>query len=248
MTKIIFLLLFTAFNLFGSTLNVAVAANVSYAINDLITAFNKTHPDVKVQTTLGGSGKLTAQINNGAPYDILMSANMKYPESLYKNGQGITKPTVYAQGALALFSTRARDFSKGINIVTNEHIHRIAIANPNTAPYGKASVQALKNAKLYEKVKSKFIYGESISQTVAFSVTAADLGFIAKSSLYSDKMKRYKENKNWIALDSNIYTPIQQGIIILKRAKDKQDAKAFYDFILSPKAQEIFVRYGYTLP
>jgi molybdate transport system substrate-binding protein len=248
MTKIIFLLLFTAFNLFGSTLNVAVAANVSYAINDLITAFNKAHPDVKVQTTLGGSGKLTAQINNGAPYDILMSANMKYPESLYKNGQGITKPTVYAQGALALFSTRARDFSKGINIVTDTNIHRIAIANPNTAPYGKASVQALKNAKLYEKVKSKFIYGESISQTVAFSVTAADLGFIAKSSLYSDKMKRYKENKNWIALDSNIYTPIQQGIIILKRAKDKQDVKAFYDFILSPKAQEIFVRYGYTLP
>ncbi|WP_297440685.1 molybdate ABC transporter substrate-binding protein [Sulfurimonas sp.] len=248
MKKTVFLLLFIMTNLFAEKLNIAVAANVGYAINDLVTAFNKTHPSTKVQITLGGSGKLTAQINRGAPYDILMSANMKYPQSLYKTGQGASKPRVYAQGALALFSAKVRDFSQGINIVKNKDIHRIAIANPKTAPYGKASVQALQNAKLYEAVKSKFIYGESIAQTVAFSVTAADLGFIAKSALYSDKMQAYKENKNWIALDTKLYTPIKQGIIILKRAKTNTAAKAFYDFISSTQAQKIFQRYGYTLP
>jgi len=220
MKKTVFLLLFTAFNLFGNTLTIAVAANVSYAINDLITAFNKTHPDTKVEVTLGGSGKLTAQINNGAPYDILMSADMKYPQALYKSGLGVSKPTVYAQGALAIFSTRVRDFSDGIAIVTNKNIRRIAIANPKIAPYGKATIQALKNAKLYTKVKNKFIYGESISQTVAYSVTATDLGFIAKSSLYSNKMQRYKENKYWISVDTKLYTPIQQGIVLLKDTKE----------------------------
>jgi molybdate transport system substrate-binding protein len=247
MLKIAFLLLFTAYNLFAGTINVAVAANVSYAINDLIVAFNKTYPDIKVQITLGGSGKLTAQINHGAPYDIFMSANMKYPQALYKNRQGITKPTVYVQGSLAIFSTKTLNFSRGINIVTSKKIRLIAIANPKTAPYGKASVEALKNAKLYKKIKNKLVYGESISQALAYSVTAADLGFIAKSSLYSSKMKRYKQYKNWVAVAPKLYTPIKQGIIILKNATNNKDAKAFYDFILSSKAKKIFQHYGYTV-
>ncbi len=93
-------------------INIAVAANVSYAINDLIKEFNQTNPNTKVRVTLGSSGKLTAQIKHGAPYDLFMSANMKYPNSLYKDNIAITKPVVYAQGSLAILSSKKKRFFK----------------------------------------------------------------------------------------------------------------------------------------
>ena len=244
--KTIFLLfIFLTSLLNAANINIAVAANVSYAIGELKSAFEKQYPDINVAIILGGSGKLTAQIKNGAPYDILMSANMNYPKALYKEKLAITKPLIYAQGSLAILSNKPKDFNKGLNIV--QEVKTIAIANPKTAPYGKATIEALKNAKLYEKVKSKFVFAESISQTVAYSVTAADIGFIAKSALYSAKMKKFKEGRNYIDVPSKLYTPINQGIVILKRAKNNKDALAFYNFILGKKAKEIFQRYGYSV-
>ena len=247
MKKTLFTLLFITLSLHAKSINVAVAANVSYAMPALVSEFNKQYPHIKVQTTLASSGKLTAQIQHGAPYDIFMSANMKYPVALYKNGLALTKPVVYAQGSLAMLSTKKRDFKDGIRIVTNKDIKRIAIANPNTAPYGKAAVEALKNAGLYTKIKSKFIYGESVSQTVAYTVTAADLGFIAKSSLFSPKMKRFKKGINFIDVDPKLYTPISQGIVLLKYSVKKREAQAFYNFILSKEAKNIFKLYGYRV-
>ena len=176
-----------------------------------------------------------------------MSADMNFPESLYEEKIAITKPMIYAQGALALFSPKKLDLSKGINLLSDDNISKIAIANPKTAPYGEATIEALKNVNLEEKVKNKFIFGESISQTVAYTTTAADVGFIAKSSLYDEKMKDYKENIDWITVDSKLYTPINQGIVIIKNAKENSEVKAFYDFILSPKAKEIFEKYGYIV-
>ena len=244
--KIILTLFIAILSLYAQQINVAVAANVSYAMPALIKAFEKQHPDITVETTLGGSGKLTAQIKNGAPYDIFMSANMKYPQALYKEDLAITKPRIYAEGALAILSTKERDFSQGMNIVKSVNI--IAIANPKTAPYGAATVEALKNAKLYNEIKNKFVYGQSIAQTVAFTMTAADIGFIAKSALYSSKMKRFQKERNYIEVPSKLYTPIKQGIVLLKRAKGNQAADAFYTFIATPEARKIFHNYGYTLP
>lgn len=229
-------------------IKIAVAANVSYAIDDLKKEFNKTHPHIKVKVTLGGSGKLTAQIHNGAPYQLFMSANMKYPEFLYQKGIAISKPIVYAQGSLAYLSIKNIDFSEGINLVKNENIKRIAIANPKTAPYGKATVEALKNAKLYDIIKKKFIYGESISQTVSYTVTATDLGFIAKSALFSPKMAQYKKGINWADVNPELYTPINQGLVILKNGKNNSEVKAFYDFIRSKKAKKILIDFGYLVP
>lgn len=246
MKKILLFVFLTIVSLYGEKINIAVAANVSYAIDDLIKEFNKTNPNTKVQVTLGSSGKLTAQIKNGAPYDLFMSANMKYPEALYKDEIAITKPLVYAKGSLAIISSKKRDFSKGLNIIKEDEIRRIAIANPKTAPYGKATIEALKNANI--DVSKKYIYGESISQTVSYAITATDLGFIAKSSLYSSKMKRFKKDINWIDLDPKLYTPINQGIVILKKAKSSQETKAFYDFILSENAKKIFKEFGYLIP
>ena len=240
-----FVLIYT--NVFAGQINVALAANVSYAIDELIAQFNQSEPNIKVNVTLGSSGKLTAQIKNGAPYDIFMAANMKFPQALYDEKIAITKPVIYAQGALAMLSSKELDFSKGINLIEDEIISKIAVANPKTAPYGTAAIEAIKNANLLEKVENKFVYGESISQTVIYSTGIADIGFVAKSSLYDKKLSSFIENKNWISVDSKLYTPIKQGIIITKNAKENIDAKAFYDFILSKKAKEIFNNYGYIV-
>jgi len=246
--KLILGSLLVSSSLFAGDIKIAVAANVSYAIEDLKKEFNKLYPNTKVKVTLGSSGKLTAQISHGAPYQLFMSANMKYPNALYKNNIAITKPIVYAKGSLAYLSIKKQDFSKGIKLVENPNIKRIAVANPKTAPYGIATAQALKNAGVYNNIKKKFIYGESISQTVSYTVTAADIGFIAKSSLYSPKMAKYKKGINWIDVDTKLYNPIDQGIVILKNAKDNKEVKAFYQFILSSKAKEILKDFGYLIP
>ncbi|WP_200764023.1 molybdate ABC transporter substrate-binding protein [Nitrosophilus alvini] len=247
MKKFFAALLFIANSLIAGKINIAVAANVSYAIDELKAEFAKTHPKTKVQVTLGSSGKLTAQIKHGAPFELFMSADMKYPEMLYKEKIAVTKPVVYAEGALAYLSTKKQDFSNGINLLTENRIRRIAIANPKTAPYGKAAVEAMKNANVYDKVKEKLIYAESISQTVAYTITAADIGFVAKSSIYSPKMRKYKEGGNWADVDPKLYTPIKQGVVILKKGANNKEVKAFYNFVLSDRAKSIFKKYGYII-
>ncbi len=247
MKKVVIGLLLAAASVFAGEINIAVAANVSYAMEELKAEFAKISPKTTVQVTLGSSGKLTAQIKNGAPYGLFMAANMKFPEALYEEKIATTAPIVYAQGALAYLSTKSLDFSKGIALVTEESIGKIAVANPKTAPYGTAAIEAMKNGKVYEQVKDKFVFAESISQTVAYATTAADVGFIAKSSLYSSKMSMYKEGVNWASVDPKLYTPIKQGIVLLSAAGDNAEYKAFYDFILSDKAKTIFKNYGYIV-
>ncbi len=247
MKKIILTLILSISSLLAGEINIAVAANVSYAMDELKAEFAKISPQTKVQVTLGSSGKLAAQITNGAPYGVFMSANMKFPEALYVQGSATTKPVVYAQGSLAYLSVQKQDFSQGINLLISKNINKIAIANPTTAPYGKAAIEAIQKAGIYNQVKDKFVFAESISQTVTYAITAADIGIIAKSSLYSPKMKQYKEGVNYAEVDPKLYTPIQQGIVLLKFANNNKEYKAFYDFILSEKAKIIFKKYGYII-
>ncbi len=240
------LLLFTTLS--AGTVNLALSANVSYAAADLVAAFGKHHPGTKVRVTLGSSGKLTAQILHGAPYTLFLSADMKYPEALYEKGLAVTKPVVYAEGTLALFSKKPRDFSKGLALLADASVRRIAIANPRSAPYGKAALQAIRSAELPAEVEKKFIYGESVSQTTAYAMTAADVGLIAASSLHSPKMARFEKRRHWITVDPKLYTPIAQGIVILKKGAHDPETKAFYDFMLGRESRAILARYGYRLP
>ena len=232
----------------AGTVRIAVAANVSYAMEDLKQAFSKNHPHTKIQVILGSSGKLTAQISHGAPYQVFLSANMAYPEALYAEKVAVTIPKVYAKGTLALFSVKRYDLSQGLSLLTSERVHRIATANPKTAPYGKAAKEAMVNAGVYGKVKKKFIFGESISQTVTYAVTAADIGLVATSSLYSRQMRRYAEHLHWEVLKPTLYRPIAQGVVILKQGKGDPEVKAFYDFMLGAEAKKILNAYGYQLP
>ncbi len=244
--KFLVLLCFTNF-IFAKDVILALSANVSYAIEDLKKEFNTIYPNINVKVIIGGSGALTAQIKNNAPFDVFMSANMKYPQFLYDEKLAITKPLIYAKGSLCLFSNKKQDLSKGLFLLEDKNVQKIAIANPKTAPYGKASVEALKNAKIYKKIQNKFIYGQNISQTLIYSLKVANIGLIAKSSLFSSKMKKFKENINWKEVSQKYYTPIEQGIVMLKNAQKNEDAKKFYDFILSKKSQKILKEYGYLV-
>ena len=248
MKKLLILPLLLSLFAEAATLRVALAANVSYAMPELIAAFRKHHPDTQVQTTVSGSGKLAAQIRNGAPYDLFLSANMAYPQALHAAGVATGAPRVYAQGALALLSDSPRDLTRGLRVLSDPAIAHIAVANPRTAPYGKAAFEALTSAKLLEALRPKFVYGESIAQTVAYTIHGADIGIIAKSALYAPQMRRYKAGSNWVDVDASLYRPIDQGMVVLKASKNMAEAKALYDFLLSDEARAIFTRYGYRLP
>ena len=168
--KYFFISLYLCGALSAGEIRIAVAANVSYAIEELKASFAQQNPDIKVNVVLGSSGKLTAQIKNGAPYGLFMSANMKYPQALYEDGLALEKPHVYAKGTLACLSVKKQDLSEGITLLKDKRIRKIAIANPKTAPYGKASLEAMKNAGIYDEVKAKLVYAESISQAVSYTL------------------------------------------------------------------------------
>lgn len=251
MKKILIFLTLCVFG-YSANINIAAAANVTYAFKELESQFKKENPDTSINVTLGASGNLVAQIQNGAPFDVFMAANMKFAQKLYDENLAVTKPVIYAQGALALLTLRTNvtDLSKGLEALKSENVKLIAIANPKTAPYGEASVETLKKLGIYEIIKSKIIEAKSIGETLTQTLTATDAGFVAASALHEEGLKKYnlKENVNYILIDQKLYSPINQGIVITKHGKDNMDAKKFYDFVLSEKGKAIFKAYGYNIP
>jgi len=231
----------------ASEITVVGAANVQFTLDELKAEFTK-ETGIDVKTVIGSSGKLSAQIENGAPFDVFLSADMKYPSKLYTEGFSLRSPKVYAKGTLILWTMKNFDLRKGINILSDPKIQKIAIANPDLAPYGRQAINALKYYKLYEPLQKELVTAESISQANEFiSTGAADIGFTAKSVVLAPSMK---DKGQWIEVDSKAYEPIAQGVIVLKYGDDhhSKEAHEFYDFLFSVPAKEIFKKYGYQLP
>ena len=247
MRRIGVLWIVAAVALFAQTVRVATAANMSFALPELVKRFSAAHPGADIEMVVGGSGKLRAQIENGAPFDLFLSANTAYPDALAAKGLSLGNPVVYAKGALALLSVNGAPLASDLSTLTDARYTRIAVANPVTAPYGVAAREALTHAGIYDKVKPKLIYGESISQTVVYTLNAADGGIIAKSALFSPKLSRFKEGEAWVAVDTTLYTPIAQGMVLLRHAEDNPDAKAFFEFLQSDEAKGVLRRYGYEV-
>lgn len=244
MKKLLLLLVLCAFG-FGAELKIAAAANVTYAFEDIKAEFAKTHPKDTLDVSLGSSGKLVAQVKNGAPFEVFMAANVAFAQSLYDDKFAVTKPVVYARGSVAMMSVRGFDLSKGLEVLKDPKVKTIVIANPQTAPYGTASVEAFKNAGIYDAIKHKIITANSIGDALNQTISAGDVGFIAASSMYSPKMKEYKEGKDFVLVDPKLYTPIDQAMVLLKNGEKSKLAKEFYDFILSEQGKAIFKKYGY---
>ena len=245
MKKLLVFLALAAFA-FSAELKVAAAANVAVVANELKKEFGKTHPNDNVEITLASSGKLVAQIKEGAPFELFMAANINFAKALSDEGFGASEPVVYAKGKLALFSAHGIDVSKGLEALKDEKIKTIVIANPKTATYGTASMQAMQKAGIYDEIKGKIIESGSIGEALSQTMNAADVGFVAGSALYDEKMAHFKEGKDFIFVDSALYEPIAQAMVITKKGENSKLAKEFYDFILSDSAKAIFAKYGYA--
>lgn len=256
---VFFLLLFPFCLYFGScsptespNLNIATAANASYAITEIQKEFT-AKTGIPTDIIIGSSGKLTAQIKEGAPYDIFISADMKYPNTLFENGMAVKEPAVYAKGQLVLWSFNT-SIPPYLDSLSNQQIRKIAIPNPKTAPYGKAAFEALNKNNLLEKIESKFVYGESISQTNQFITSkTVDIGFTSKSVVlapqFSEFSKKTTSKGNWTLVNPKNHSPILQGVIVVKRnqAPDKlEQAKQFYAFLFSEQGKQILRKYGYN--
>lgn len=225
------------------TVVIACASNVQFAMEELCKEFEKEN-SIKTSIIVASSGKLTAQIIEGAPYDIFVSADLKFPNKVYSEGKGFRKPEIYAYGQLMLISINPA-ISVDLNFINNEKIKHIAVANPKTAPYGRAAESVLHYYNLYEGLEKKLVYGESVSQTNQFiSTGAAEIGFTSYSSLSA-----FPKPNNYLLIDPDVHSPIEQGAILIKNtAKNDLDAEKFYLFLFSQKAREILIKYGYQLP
>ena len=248
MRKLIFIILILGlFNYLNAQnkITVAVAANMQFPMKALKEKF-ENETGIKVDIILSSSGKLTQQIQEGAPYDVFISADTSYPQTLYRKGFAPTAPQVYAKGVLVLWTMNTNITpSKDLKILLNKNVKKIAAANPKIAPYGVAAEQVLKSYNIYDQVKTKLVFGESITQTNQFITSqSADIGFTAKSVVLSDEMK----NKGtWIELNHDDYPPILQAAVLLKYGIENNSsaARKFYDFLFSATAKDIYKKYGY---
>jgi molybdate transport system substrate-binding protein len=216
---------------------------MQFVIKDLVKNFSAT-TGIECEIIISSSGKLTAQINEGAPFDVFVSANLKYPNDLYKKGLTIDQPKIYAFGKLVLW-TMKEDLSPLLFNLTNENIKHIAIPNPKTAPYGKAAMEALNFVNLLEKTKDKLVYGESISQVNQFiNSQVVEVGFTSLSVVTSPQIKGKGTYK---IIDDSYYHSIAQGIVCIKSDTPKEkNALKFSDYLFSEKGKEILNTFGYS--
>ncbi len=231
-------------------LTIAAAANLTSVAADLASAFRAVHPDIALDFVFGASGALTTQIQNGAPFQVFMAADTGFPDRIVKAGLAAGDWKVYARGKLVLLSATPRDFSRGFGLLTAPNVERIAIANPETAPYGKAAVQALRAAGVWDAVKAKAVTAQNIAQAVQYTLAAADLGFVNKSALYTKDLAAYadKEGVNWMEIDPGTHDPIDQAFVVLKAAGGDPAAAAFAAFLASDAGRKVFLAAGYAVP
>ena len=232
---------------FADTLHIAVAANVQFAFEELAATFTRD-TGITLTSSIGSSGKLTAQIQASAPFDVFLSADMDYPTALYKRGLAGGPPVVYAYGTLVLWSLGDMDLSTGLDALNDSRIKRIALPNPKLAPYGREALHALAYYKLDAAVQPKLVMGENIAQVNQYiSSRSADIGFTAKSVVLSPRLHNQGQ---WIDVPAAAYTPIAQGVVMLifGQRNHAQAAQRFMEFLHSPNARAILQRYGYGLP
>ncbi|WAC10292.1 molybdate ABC transporter substrate-binding protein [Dyadobacter pollutisoli] len=224
---------------------VATAANVQYVMKEIQKEFARETGE-EIQIVVGSSGKLTAQIREGAPFDVFVSADTKYPQEIYKNGGSEEEPRIYATGSLVLWAKDIPETELSTAILATEKVKKIAVPNPRNAPYGEAAIEVLKAQVLFEKTEKKLVYGESIAQTAQYiSTGSVEAGFNALSIVLSPEMK---DKGHYIIIDSTFHKPIQQAAILLKHSDaspKKESSTKFYHFLYSDKAKQIFKKYGY---
>ncbi|MBP5943011.1 molybdate ABC transporter substrate-binding protein [Pseudomonas sp. P116] len=224
---------------------VAVAANFTAPIQAIAADFEKDTGH-KLVAAYGATGQFYAQIKNGAPFDVFLSADDTTPEKLEKEGDTVKGSRfTYAVGTLALWSAKDGYIdAKGEVLKKNEYQH-LSIANPKTAPYGLAATQVLEKLKLTDATKAKIVEGQNITQAYQFVSTGnAELGFVALSQIYQEG--KVTSGSAWI-VPASLHDPIKQDAVILSKGKDNAAAKALVEYLKGPKAAAVIKSYGYQL-
>lgn len=229
----------------ASPLHIAVAANFTAPVKAIITDFEKDTGKT-VLPSFGATGMLYAQIRNGAPFGLFLAADSRRPRLLAE--QGIAVPDsrrTYAIGRLVLWSPDPSLIKDGAAALHDGKFSRLAIAEPKAAPYGAAAKQVLAHLGLWKSLSPRIVRGQSITQTYQYVASGnAQLGFVALSQIAMLPPER--KGSRWLVPQS-FYTPIQQQIVLLKKAANDAEAKAFYDYLKSPKAEKIIREYGYEI-
>ncbi|MGE5344502.1 MAG: molybdate ABC transporter substrate-binding protein [Acidithiobacillales bacterium] len=227
-------------------MRVAAAADLKFTLEEVAAAFRKAQPGVGVSITYGSSGNFFAQIENGAPFDLFLSADLDDPGKLEADGLVSGNVFVYAKGRLALCVPASSPLpvgTEGLKILLAPGLRKIAIANPRHAPYGRAAEEAMKNAGLLDAVRQRLVLGENVSQAAQFVQSGvADAGVVALSLARSPAMARACR---CVALPAEAHAPLVQGGAILKGTHDPEGAKAFRDILLGPVGQAILRRHGF---
>lgn len=229
-----------SFALGADPLTVAAAANLNTVAPALKAAFEAQHPDMPVTFVLGASGALTTQIQQGAPYGVFLSADTEFPQKLADQGLTVGAPVVYARGQLVLLSAQPRDLSAGLALLKDPQVTQVALANPETAPYGRAARQALQRAGLWDVVAPKVVTAQTIAQALQFAQGPVGLGLVHRSAVSTG------EGSLWVAVPADLYDPIDQAAVVLRPSTPA--ALAFAAFLRGPEARAIFVRAGYVVP
>jgi len=231
----------------AQTLRVAAASDLQFAMNDLADRYEKAS-GMKLAVSYGSSGNFRTQIENGAPFDLFFSADVQYPKLLISTG--LADPAslyVYAYGRLVLWAppgANLRLTQRGLAALKDARIAKIAVANPEHAPYGRAAVAVLQKAGLYDAVKSKLVYGENISQAAQFAQSgSAQVGILALSLTYADSMKN---GERW-EVPEDLYPPLEQAAVIVHASSNKPAARAFLDYVKSADGKAVLAQYGFTL-
>jgi molybdate transport system substrate-binding protein len=228
---------------------VAAAADLRFALDEVIVAFARASPEIAVKPVYGSSGSLFAQIQNKAPFDVFLSADVSYPRKLVEAGLALEgeREFVYAVGHLVLWapSGSAVPVEKGVQALLDPAVRKVAIANPAHAPYGRAAEAALKGLGVYDAVAPRLVLGENISQTFQFIESgAADVGVVALSLALAPNVRG--KGKYW-QLPDDSYPPLEQGGLVLRTARDAEAALAFRRYFTTDAAP-ILKRYGFALP
>lgn len=227
----------------AQAITVAVAANFKKPAEEIGAAF-KAQSGVEVKYAFGATGQFAAQIRNGAPFDILLAADDTTAPKLAQDGYAVAASNfIYARGTLVLYSTTLPVKTQGEAILRKGDFAHLAIANPRTAPYGTAAVEALNKMGLYDGLKPRIVEGSNIGQTFDFVATGnAQLGFVALSQAIGS------DQGEWWTVPQADYAAIDQSAIVLKPGAGKAEAKAYLAFLRGPKAREVIEKYGYTMP
>lgn len=232
----------------GQEITVAAAADLQPAMQDMAARFEKETGNT-VKLIYGSSGNFFQQIQNGAPFDIFFSANLDYPRRL--EAAGLTAPGSYypyAKGKIVIWVPKDStiDLSSGMQALLAASVKKVAIANPQHAPYGQAAVAAMRKQNVYDRLKDKLVLGENISQTASFVVSGSvDAGIIALSLVLSPNMK---DKGRYVAIPDSDYPPIEQACVILGRSKNKETAVQFLSFLRTAAGAELLRRYGFEVP